>query len=173
MQNTTGRPNSEHALREDYLRGNLSDTASAVEGNPPRLLAESASLSFEQEQLWFFTQLLRNLPVLNECLTSRFTGALNVTALEQSLNEFIDRHEIWRTSFPTIDGQPVQLIHPVSNLKLSVVDLRNLPETERESEALHLAREDVMRPFDLAHYPLLRALLLHQGDEDYHLFMAL
>src|SRR5207302_3397770 len=45
--------------------------------------------------------------------------------------------------------------------------------TKRESEALRLATENAMLPFDLAHYPLLRVLLIRQGDEDYRLFMTL
>ena len=132
-----------------------------------------APLSFEQEQLWFLAQLIPDSAVYNESLAIGFKGSLDVTAFEQGLNEFINRHQIWRTSFPTLDGQPVQVIHPASNLKLLLVDLRNLPEAERESKALRLAAEDIMRPFDLAHGPLLRAMLVRLGDEDYRLFMAL
>ena len=140
---------------------------------PARSLEGPAPLSFEQEQLWFLAQLIPDLAVYNGSLTIGFKGSLDVTAFEQGLNEFINRHQIWRTSFPTVDGQPVQVIHPASNLKLSLVDLRNLPEAERESKALRLAAEDIMRPFDLAHGPLLRAMLVRLGDEDYRLFMAL
>src|SRR6266581_244814 len=140
---------------------------------PARSLAGPAPLSFEQEQLWFLAQLMPDSPAYNESLTIGFQGSLDVTAFEQGLNEFINRHQIWRTSFPTVDGQPVQVIHPASNFKLAEVDLRNLPEAERESEALRLAAEDIMRPFDLAHGPLLRAMLVRLGDEDYRLFMAL
>src|SRR6266567_800709 len=113
---------------------------------PARSLAGPAPLSFEQEQLWFLAQLMPDSPAYNESLTIGFQGSLDVTAFEQGLNEFINRHQIWRTSFPTVDGQPVQVIHPASNFKLAEVDLRNLPEAERESEALRLAAEDIMRP---------------------------
>ncbi len=140
---------------------------------PARSSEGPAPLSFEQEQLWFLAQLIPDSAVYNESFTIGFKGSLDVTAFEQSLNEFINRHQIWRTSFPAVDGQPVQVIHPASNLKLSLVDLRNLPEAERESEALRLAAEDIMRPFDLAHGPLLRTMLVRLGDEDYRLFIAL
>ncbi len=32
--------------------------------------------------------------------------------LERCLTEIIRRHEAWRSSFDTVDGQAVQLIHP-------------------------------------------------------------
>ena len=102
---------------------------------PVRSLEGPAPLSFEQEQLWFLAQLIPDSAVYNGSLTIGFKGSLDVTAFEQGLNEFINRHQIWRTSFPMVDGQPMQVIHPASNLKLSLVDLRNLPEAERESEA--------------------------------------
>lgn len=173
MSNTTELSNAKRALLEKYLCGDLPQAATAVETIPRRSSRGPTPLSFEQEQLWFLAQLIPDSAVYNGSLTIGFKGSLDVTAFEQGLNEFINRHQIWRTSFPIVDGQPMQVIHPASNLKLSLVDLRNLPEAERESEALRLAAEDIMRPFDLAHGPLLRAMLVRLGDEDYRLFMAL
>ena len=89
---------------------------------PARSLEGPALLSFEQEQLWCLAQLIPDSAVYNGSLTIGLKGSLDVTAFEQGLNEFINRHQIWRTSFPTVDGQPVQVIHPASSLKLSLLD---------------------------------------------------
>src|SRR5207249_9881001 len=62
----------------------------------------------------------------------------------------ISRHEIWRTVFAVEDGEPVQRIAPPWRWSVPVVDLRGLPAGVREAEALHLARLDAVRPFDLA-----------------------
>jgi hypothetical protein len=103
----------------------------------------------------------------------RFKGALNVQAIEHSLNEIVRRHEIGRTTFTTVDGQPVQVIHPSLPLKVAVVNLQELPDTEREAEALRIATEDARRPFDLSSGPLLRAIAIQVGEADYRLLVTL
>ena len=130
-------------------------------------------LSFGQQQLWLLAQLMPDTPVYNECVTVHLPGHLDITALEQSLNEIIRRHEAWRTSFPIVDGQPVQMIHPTLTLPLPLVDLLYLPEAEREAEALCLATEDARIPFDLARGPLLRARLIELGAQEHRLFLTL
>src|SRR5207248_2421573 len=79
----------------------------------------------------------------------------------------------WRTSYPIVDGQPTQLLHPPSTRTLPVVDLRYLPEAEREAEALRLATKDAQILFDLAQGPLLRAMLMRLGDAEHRLFLTL
>jgi len=112
-------------------------------------------------------------PVYTECVTIHLPGPLDVAALEQSYNEILRRHEAWRTSFPVVDGQPVQMIHPAPTVTLPVVDLQHLPEAEREAEAHRLAAEEVQRPFDLANGPLQRATLMRLSDVDHRLFLTL
>ena len=84
-------------------------------------------LSFAQQRLWFLEQLEPSRAVYNLPLAWRFSGALNVSALEQSLDEMVRRHEILRTTFPSVDGQPVQVIAPELALPLPVVDLQAFP----------------------------------------------
>lgn len=129
----------------------------------------AAPLSLAQEQIWRHA-LEIPVPLYNESITLYRNGPLEVEALERSLAEVIRRHEIWRTSFKLIGGCPSQVVHPAdSTFPLSVVDLRQAPEEERQSLALHLASEDARRPFDLNAGPLLRALLIQMGDEIYRL----
>lgn len=114
-----------------------------------------------------------DIPVYNECVTIHLPGPLDVPALQASLNEIIRRHEAWRTSFPQVNGLPVQKIHPAQPLPLAVSDLRALPAEQREAEALHLATEDARILFDLANGPLLRARLIHLEDEVHRLYLTL
>ncbi|HEX5751715.1 MAG TPA: amino acid adenylation domain-containing protein, partial [Archangium sp.] len=65
-------------------------------------------------------------------------------------------------------GQPVQRIAPDASLPLTLVDLSSLPPSERQAEAHRLAFHSVMRPFDLAHGPLLHASLF-KLDERLHI----
>ncbi|MGC1373172.1 MAG: amino acid adenylation domain-containing protein, partial [Candidatus Sulfotelmatobacter sp.] len=128
-------------------------------------------LTFAQQQIWLHAQLALDTPLYNEPFTVHRKGLLDVAALEQSFTEIIRRHEAWRTTFPMQHGQPVQMVNPPFEIKLPVVDLRNLPESERTAAALHLATEDARRPFDLAKGPLVRAHLVRLADEEYRLFV--
>lgn len=170
---TTELSETKRALLEKYLRGDLPQTATDTDTIPRRSSGSPAPLSFGQQQVWLLAQLIPDIPVYNECVTIHLSGPLNIDVLEQSFNEIIRRYEVWRTSFPTVDGQPVQLIHPSLTLMLPVVDLRHLPEAEREIEALRLATEDARPLFDLAQGPLLRAMLIRLGDEEHCLFLTL
>jgi acyl carrier protein len=130
-------------------------------------------VSFSQQNIWFRAQIAPEIPFLNMTVAFRFKGALNVQALEQSLNEIVRRHEVWRTTFTTVDGQPVQVIHPDLTLNMEVVNLQGLPETEREAEALRLATQEVRRSFNLSSGSLLRATLMQLSEADYRLFLVM
>ena len=173
MPNTPGISEARRALFEKYLRGELSHTTRAAGAITRCAPGCPTPLSFGQEQVWFLAQLAPDRPVYNECVTIHLPGPLDIASLERSFNEIIRRHEIWRTSFPIVDGRPMQMIHPPSTLKLPVVDLEYLPEAEREAEALRLATEEARILFDLAQGPLLRATLMRLGDAEHRLFLTL
>src|SRR5262245_7224505 len=99
-------------------------------------------LSFAQQRLWLLEQWEPGGCVYNIPAAFRLTGALNVAALERSVNEMVRRHETLRTTFNAVDGDPVQVIAPALTLKLPVVDLSNLSNDEREATVKRLAREE-------------------------------
>jgi hypothetical protein len=84
-------------------------------------------LSFTQQRLWFIDQLVPGSPVYNVSSAMRLTGVLNITILRESLNEIVRRHEILHTIFPAVDGKAAQVILPVLELAMPVVDLSTLP----------------------------------------------
>ncbi|MBW4563378.1 MAG: amino acid adenylation domain-containing protein [Mojavia pulchra JT2-VF2] len=134
---------------------------------------QNLPLSFSQQRLWFFEQLIPGTALSNQSADFRLPGLQNATALEQSFNEIIRRHEIWRTTFEMVDGQPVQAIHPAPYISLPVIDLQALPTAEREAEALRLASVQAQQPFDLTQLPLLRAILVRLTETDYRLYMTM
>ena len=70
------------------------------------------ALSFAQQRLWFFDQLEPGLSAYNIPAAVRLKGPLNLAALEQSLNEIVQRHESLRTTFANVEGRPTQVIAP-------------------------------------------------------------
>ncbi len=129
--------------------------------------------SFSQAQLWFLSQLEGGSVAYNIPLAFRLVGALNVVALEQSLTEIVRRHETLRTTFPMVDGSPIQQILPPQPFRLSVVDLQTLSEADPMAEVHRLAREEAQKPFNLAADLLLRGKLLQLGEGDYVLLLTM
>ncbi len=164
---------TKQALLEKYLRGEQPKIKTNFEVIPRREATGTAPLSFGQQQIWLHAQLVPDVPLYNEPITVRLPGPLNVDALKQGLNAFIQRHAAWRTTFPLRDGQPIQLVHSSFELDIPYVDLRALSREEREATAVRLAQEQVMPLFDLTQLPLLRAMLVQLDDEDHRLYMAL
>ena len=130
-------------------------------------------LSFAQEQLWFLDQLVPGGHLYNIPAAVRLTGPLNRAAFERSLDEIVRRHESLRTIFVAIDGRPLQTVLPQKSALLQVIDLRSLPENEREQEAVRLATEQARASFDLERGPLLRARLLQLNAEEHVLLLTL
>ncbi|HJX29912.1 MAG TPA: condensation domain-containing protein, partial [Thermoanaerobaculia bacterium] len=127
-------------------------------------------LSFSQERLWFLDQLEPGAQY-NDYTAYRFTGPLNVPALERSLNEVVRRHEALRSIFPMVDGEPRQIALPEMWVPMPVVDVSGLPEEMRTVAAEQLGGDEVRRPFDLATGPLVRALVLRTAPGDHRVVL--
>jgi amino acid adenylation domain-containing protein len=166
-------------LRVLFDRPNIADLAQSVEtimraGQKRELAPITANasrqhfpLSFAQQRLWFIEQLQPDSSTYHLCPALRMRGHLDSRALEQSLGEILRRHEVLRTSFLVVDGQPVQVISPYSGFKLETVELPS------ESELPHLLKEEASRPFNLGESPLLRARLLRLAPNDHVLQLTM
>ena len=136
------------------------------------------ALSFAQQRLWFLNQLEPGHPFYNVPAAIRMRGRLDKAAFDRTLNEIVRRHEALRTTFAEFDGQPAQVITPVSAtgeplISASVLDLESLPEAQRETQALRLANEEARLPFDLIRGPVLRVTLLRLSETDHVLLVTL
>src|SRR5262249_46021251 len=125
-----------------------------------------------QRQLWFFDQLHAFEPVYNETIVLHMPEAIDPVVLEQALNTLIARHEILRTTFTTVQDQPVQVIHAPKLLRVRNVDLSEAPAAEREATAHQLATAELKARFDLEQGPLLRATLVNLGEADWRFYLS-
>ncbi|MEG4215637.1 amino acid adenylation domain-containing protein [Microcoleus sp. Pol14C6] len=129
--------------------------------------------SFAQQRLWFIDQFEPGNPFYNLPAAVLLKGRLNVVVLERSFKEIVRRHEGLRTTFATVDGQPVQVVRQQFNFGLQVLDLQKLPEIQREVEVKRLAAAEASKPFDITKGPLLRSSLLQLDAEEYVLLLTL
>ena len=124
-------------------------------------------LSFAQQKFWFLHQFEPESSSNNMPVVVNITGALNVELLEHALTELVRRHEVLRTSFPSVNGKPQAKIALAERVSLPVVDLRDLPADIREEKVFRLATEEARKPFDLTSESMLRIKLFRLQDEEY------
>ena len=120
----------------------------------------TAPLSFAQQRLWIIDQLEPGQRTYNMPQGLRLTGPLDVAALRRSIDAIVARHEVLRTSFPAVDGVPVQQIAAVAPVPMPVVDLSALGVDAAEATARRWAAIEARAPFELATGPLIRVRLL-------------
>ncbi len=177
--------NAEIPIRAVFERPTLAELAEAVElaiqgGSieqaPPLVPVprdRPLPLSFSQQRLWFLDQLEPASSLYNIPVAVRVRGELSVGALKGALHEIVRRHEVLRTVFQAIDGQPFQVVLPPFAPALPVVDLSGLERYERERVALQLAIQEARNPFDLANGPVLRAVLLRLAEREHAMCFSL
>jgi amino acid adenylation domain-containing protein len=126
-------------------------------------------LSFAQQRLWFLDQLQPNKTAYNLVYTFKIQGLLHIAALEKSIADIIERHELLRTNFVAIDGQAIQIINDSwkNSFSLPVINLRSLSDEQLEREVLTIAKQEVETPFNLAKDALFRVRLLQLSAEKF------
>ena len=129
-------------------------------------------LSFPQQRLWFMDRLAPDVSTYNMPFAGEVHGPLDVAALAASLMEVVRRHEILRSRFFEVDGQPWQEIVAPGPFPLPLIDLAALPEERRRPALARLGREEAGRIFDLGRGPLLRARLIRLAAADHVLLLT-
>ena len=130
-------------------------------------------LSYEQQRLYFVQQLESDSWHYNIPYALRMTGPLEVQPLERSLAEIITRHEVLRTTFSLVDGNPVQIVGPPQQLILPLLDLTSLSQSEAERELRRLLDDQARQLFDLMRGPVVRACLVRLQSSEHVLALTL
>ncbi|MER7466510.1 amino acid adenylation domain-containing protein [Streptomyces sp. NPDC097981] len=127
------------------------------------VVRDGAGVSFAQRRLWFLDQLTGGSAESLLPLALRIRGALDVPALERSLAGVVDRHEVLRTRFTAVDGEPVPRVDPPGRTRLARVAAGSTDE---------LFDRELARPLDLAKEHPLRATLARLGPDDHVLLLV-
>ena len=130
-------------------------------------------LSFAQQRLWFLDQLSPNSSNYNIPAAIKFTGKLNIDAIENAISEIVRRHEALRTIFVEERGAPKQVIQPPYPVHVEHTDLTHLSKDERDHEMYRLVTENAMQPFQLDRGPLFRTGLIRLSDNEHVLMFTM
>jgi amino acid adenylation domain-containing protein/non-ribosomal peptide synthase protein (TIGR01720 family) len=126
-------------------------------------------LSYSQKRLWFLWQVDPDSPAYNVGGMARLQGTLLVEHFSAALQALIQRHETLRTTFPSIDGVPVQQVAEHSSIILEQKDFSALNSLECQQCIQQLADHEAHQAFDLEKGPLLRACLVKVSEQE-HVF---
>ena len=166
---------AKRALLEAKLRAQ-SHEAKDVPSGLPAVLAriplradrDRAPLTYAQESLWFLEQLNPQMSLYNLSDAQRLQGALDVTAVQQALEQIVARHDALRTSFSAADGTPYQIVAPTVALPFVFADASAQPDS---AEAMLAAMAE--EPFDLSVAPLVRFMLVRLRAEEHILLVVM
>lgn len=61
----------------------------------------------------------------NDALTARIRSSVDVPALQRAFQTLAARHAVLRTTFPILNGEPVQAVHDDSSVFFEVTDAQD------------------------------------------------
>ncbi|MGH7770385.1 MAG: non-ribosomal peptide synthetase [Candidatus Binatia bacterium] len=162
---------AKRALLEKRLRERGVESL-PVQTIPRRAEREFAPLSFAQQRLWFLNQLEPESSAYNEGSVLRLTGQLDLDSLHRAVNHVVERHEVLRTNFVMVDGNPMQRIAHHRTVEIPCVDLRSYAGEKRDARVEELIGVTGRRPFDLTRDLMLRPLLIRVADREHILMLV-
>ncbi len=117
-------------------------------------------MSSAQKRTYLIQQMQPEAVTYNMSQNLKLKGEVRHNDLRSALQAMTDRHEILRTKFLMVDGEPVQKI-----LDHVDVDFEYIESNESDEKLMI----EFLKPFDLASGKLVRIKLVNKGE--YHLMM--
>ena len=133
---------------------------------------EHLPLSFAQQRLWLLAQREGVSRAYHITMGVELRGALDRTALYRALDRIVARHEVLRTSFMPVEGEPVQRIATFTECGFQLLehDLRQHEDVAAELQVL--IDQEAGANFDLERGPLIRGRLIRQDENRYALLIT-
>ncbi|MFS1514464.1 amino acid adenylation domain-containing protein [Chengkuizengella sp. SCS-71B] len=120
------------------------------------------SLSPAQKRLFLLQQIHKSSTAYHLTGALQLDGHIDRQRLEETFHQLIRRHETLRTSFPLVDGEPVQLIHENLDFKIEIYDSQG---------ELDPFLNEMVVAFDLSKAPLLKVNLIKISNKKHLLFI--
>ncbi len=176
---TTIKIGVQDTLGRDIDFGNLTDNptlaelAAAIDALEPADLLDPPLVSvsrdrpppaaYIQEWVWMHSQEPRNAPNFVDTTAYGLVGSLDRKALSDAIDLIVRRHEPLRTTFDTVDGRLVQIVHGATSTPILFFDAAHADDPE--AEARKIVGEARSRIADLRQGPLLSFALIRLADD--------
>ncbi|MBY4576090.1 non-ribosomal peptide synthetase, partial [Gordonia paraffinivorans] len=157
----------EVSVRDVFDAPSVRELVAAVSGRsaglppvtPVRPRPDRIPLSFAQQRMWFINRFEPHNITYNLPNVLRISGPLDVPALRAAFDDLVARHEILRTTFPSVDGIAYQAVADVDEVPRRLD--WEIVESMADIEAA------VMTPFDLAADWPVRIRLWQNAPDDH------
>lgn len=134
---------------------------------------DELELSPQQKQLWITEQVAPQNGGYNIVMPIHLKGYLDSVLLEKALNQLARNHEILRVNFFDREGIPYQIIRTETPLHLSHYYLADLGADQAAIAAKEVISSIEKRQFSLSSEPLIRVSVIHLGEHEYILVIAI
>ena len=128
-------------------------------------------ISNAQKRLWFLDKLILDPSSYNVHADVLLEGKLDTTILREAFQAVADRQEGLRTTFPTVNGRPFQIITDKLEIAMPIVDMTGQNEDDPEVE--NIINLEGAYHFNLEDGPLFRIKMLKLGDARYILMLTM
>ncbi|MEV5832763.1 amino acid adenylation domain-containing protein [Nocardia sp. NPDC052112] len=131
----------------------------------PAARPQRIPLSLAQQRLWILNRFAEHAAAYNMPLAVEIDGPIDLVALRAGLVDVIERHESLRTTFPDAPEGPYQLVHPATDIPLTLD-----PIDATGADVRALAEEFAGYGFDLRSQAPIR-VALWTAEPDRHVFL--
>ncbi|WP_085947076.1 non-ribosomal peptide synthetase [Gordonia soli] len=143
------------------------DAADSRHRKPPlvaRAGGDRGPLSSVQRGMWLINRADPASPVYNVAMALRLTGSLDRRALDGAVEDLLERHEVLRTRYPLVDGDPIQVVVPTGDALGSIErSASDVAPGELESAIGAVTG----RGFDVTAAPPLRLAVLRVSPDEH------
>lgn len=129
---------------------------------------EKYELSFEQQRIWFLSQLNQESPAYNIPYILKIEDNIDINKVNRIVNRIISRHEILRTIFIEEMGIPYQIILDSYQIELSINNIEDNNITIQKKIV-----SETTQPFELYGKPLIRGMILETNEKSYYMVITL
>ena len=123
-------------------------------------------LSFAQRRLWFVEQLQSETALFKISWILRLSGDFDIRCARRTFREIVRRHEVLRTTFPAVDGEPRQEVSEPGAVPVPVGGRERGGGTRRRTRA-EGSRKGGGREFDLSGGPVVRVMVVRKGEREH------
>ncbi|MGW0039220.1 amino acid adenylation domain-containing protein [Gordonia sp. NPDC003376] len=129
---------------------------------------ELIPLSYAQQRMWFLNQIEPDSSAYSIPIVMRLSGELDPDALQLAIDDVVTRHEVLRTVYPYVAGEPGQLVLPAAAARV-VMAVSSVSETVLAQEVAELMR----MPFDVTSEVPMRVRLYGLGGGEWVLAVVI
>lgn len=112
------------------------------------------SMSSTQKRMFFINEMNRESTAYNMPLVFEAKGYMDYARIQEAFEQLVRRHEMLRTSFHMVNGEPVQEIAEKAQLDIEYLEDNGYKKA------------DFVRPFDLGKAPLMRVRVVKQEEKN-------